>query len=139
MRFISSRRVCRCPSAGRLFFRESSRNEVHCWIRLPSTNTSTIYQREWREERGQERAREGGAGRRSTYHGRKVKILGMTFCIHLYEAYKGLKQPSLGWVFRSTGLLARCSSSALLTRCATGTQLNLKSIRGGFLVEMGRG
>ena len=85
MRFISSRRVCRCPSAGRLFFRESSRNEVHCWIRLPSTNTSTIYQREWREERAQERAREGGAGRWSTYHGRKVKILGMTFCIHLYE------------------------------------------------------
>lgn len=50
MRFISSRRVCRCPSAGRLFLRASSRKEVHCWIRLPSMNTSTIYQREGREE-----------------------------------------------------------------------------------------
>lgn len=46
MRFISSRRVCRCPSAGRLFFKASSRKEVHCWIRLPSMNTSTIYQRQ---------------------------------------------------------------------------------------------
>lgn len=45
MRFISSRRVCKCPSAGRLFFRASNRKEVHCWIRLPSMNTSTIYQR----------------------------------------------------------------------------------------------
>lgn len=45
MRFISSRRVCKCPSAGRLFFRASSRKDVHCWIRLPSMNTSTIYHR----------------------------------------------------------------------------------------------
>lgn len=45
MRFISSRRVCKCPSAGRLFFKASRRKEVHCWIRLPSMNTSTIYKR----------------------------------------------------------------------------------------------
>lgn len=41
-RFISSRRVCRGPSAGLLFFRASRRKEVHCWIRLYSMNTSTI-------------------------------------------------------------------------------------------------
>ena len=49
MRFISSRRVCRWPSAGRLFFRASNRKEVHCWTRLPSINTSTICQSEQRE------------------------------------------------------------------------------------------
>lgn len=43
MRFISSRRVCRGPSDGLLFFRASRRNEVHCWIRLYSMNTSTIW------------------------------------------------------------------------------------------------
>ena len=43
IRFISSRRVCRGPSAGRLFLRASSRKEVHCWIRLNSMNTSTIW------------------------------------------------------------------------------------------------
>lgn len=42
-RFISSRRVCRGPSEGLLFFRASSRKDVHCWIRLNSINTSTIW------------------------------------------------------------------------------------------------
>ena len=43
MRFISSRRVCRWPSEGRLFLRASSRKEVHCWTRFVSMNTSTIW------------------------------------------------------------------------------------------------
>lgn len=43
MRFISSRRVWRGPSEGLLFFRASRRNDVHCWIRLYSINTSTIW------------------------------------------------------------------------------------------------
>ena len=60
MRFISSRRVCRGPSEGLLFFRASRRKDVHCWIRLYSMNTSTIWRhnavtghvsrrREWNE------------------------------------------------------------------------------------------
>lgn len=55
MRFISSRRVCKCPSAGWLFFRASNRKEVHCWIRLPSMNTSTIYQRAREKRKTKER------------------------------------------------------------------------------------
>lgn len=45
-KFISSSRVCRGPSMGLLFFSASSKKDVHCWIRLYSMKTSTI----WREE-----------------------------------------------------------------------------------------
>lgn len=43
IRFISSNRVCKGPSEGRLFFKASSKKAVHCWIRLYSIKTSTIY------------------------------------------------------------------------------------------------
>ena len=42
IRFISSSLVCSGPSAGRLFFRASSRNAVHGWIMFVSMKTSTI-------------------------------------------------------------------------------------------------
>lgn len=60
MRFISSRRVCRGPSDGLLFFRASRRNEVHCWIRLYSMNTSTICTDRGRHRREVESEKGGG-------------------------------------------------------------------------------
>lgn len=59
MRFISSRRVCSGPSDGLLFFRASRRNEVHCWIRLYSMNTSTIWKDRGRHRRELERQKVG--------------------------------------------------------------------------------
>lgn len=42
-KFISRSRVCRGPSMGLLFFSASRRKDVHCWIRLYSMKTSTIW------------------------------------------------------------------------------------------------
>ena len=50
IRFISSNLVWRGASDGLLFFKASNKKEVHCWTRLNSMNTSTIWKKKSNKE-----------------------------------------------------------------------------------------